>query len=63
MTAPVVPDDGHGCVQPAGSEDQCAACARPSRATEIRIIPAMYATFLRMGGEPVWECIHRVVVS
>jgi hypothetical protein len=20
----------------------------------------MYVTFLRLGGEPVWECVHRV---
>ena len=60
---PIVEDEGMACVQPAGSEDQCAACARPFRNTVAKIIPAMYVTFLRMGGEPVWECIHRVHVE
>ena len=63
MPAPIIEDEGMACVQPAGSEDQCAACARPARTTAAKIIPAMYVTFLRLGGEPVWECIHRVHVS
>jgi hypothetical protein len=63
MPAPIIEDEGMACVQPAGSEDQCAACARPARTTTNKIIPAMYVTFLRLGGEPVWECIHRVHVS
>ncbi len=63
MPAPIVEDEGMACVQPAGSEDQCAACARPARTTTNKIIPAMYVTFLRLGGEPVWECVHRVHVS
>jgi hypothetical protein len=60
MPAPIIEDEGMACVQPAGSEDQCAACARPARTTTNKIIPAMYVTFLRLGGEPVWECVHRV---